>query len=285
MIRGALCAGMMLVGLAAQAQPGDRLLATGGATQIEGAAGGGIVPWAVLAGYGERGQHGGTFFHTVVDSGDYRLRSLGAAWSWNNRVEFSVASQRFDLGALRRELGLPWEALRQDVFGMKVRLFGDLVYGAAPQLSVGLQHKRVGDFALPQLVGAADDSGTDVYIVASKLFLAGAAGRNLLLSAGLRGTDANQTGLLGFGAGGDTSREWVFEGSAAILLDSHWAIGLEYREKPDRLAFAREDDWRDLFVAWFPDKRWSVVAAWADLGDIAGRPDQRAPYLSVQWSW
>ena len=27
-----------------------RLLATGGATQIEGAAGGGIVPWAVLSG-------------------------------------------------------------------------------------------------------------------------------------------------------------------------------------------------------------------------------------------
>ena len=30
-----------------------RLLATGGATSIDGAAGGGIVPWAVLAGYGE----------------------------------------------------------------------------------------------------------------------------------------------------------------------------------------------------------------------------------------
>src|SRR5438874_9832371 len=33
-----------------------RLLATGGATQIEGSAGGGIVPWAVLSGYATRSE-------------------------------------------------------------------------------------------------------------------------------------------------------------------------------------------------------------------------------------
>ena len=36
-----------------------RLLATGGATSLEGQAGGGIVPWAVLAGYAEEGEWGG----------------------------------------------------------------------------------------------------------------------------------------------------------------------------------------------------------------------------------
>ena len=39
--------------------PGGRLLATGGATMIEGAAGGGLVPWAVLAGYGTREEWAG----------------------------------------------------------------------------------------------------------------------------------------------------------------------------------------------------------------------------------
>ena len=43
-----------------------RLLATGGATSLEGAAGGGITPWAVLAGYGERGEWGGDVFATRV---------------------------------------------------------------------------------------------------------------------------------------------------------------------------------------------------------------------------
>ncbi|MGA4602895.1 DUF3034 family protein, partial [Ectopseudomonas hydrolytica] len=47
-----------------------RLLATGGATSLEGAAGGGIMPWAVLAGYGERGEWGTDVFATRVETGN-----------------------------------------------------------------------------------------------------------------------------------------------------------------------------------------------------------------------
>lgn len=64
-----------------------RLLATGGATQVEGAAGGGIVPWAVMSGYGTRDEHGGTAFYTHVDTGDYALDAYGAAYSFGNRLE------------------------------------------------------------------------------------------------------------------------------------------------------------------------------------------------------
>jgi hypothetical protein len=129
---------------------------------------------------------------------------------------------------------------------------------------------------VPALVGAVDDQDTD--------WLLGAGGRNLLLSGNLRWTRANQAGLLGFGGDRRRARELVAEASAALLLDRHWALGLEYRQKPDNLAFAREDDWRDAFVAWFPSKRLAVVAAWADLGDIATLRDQRGWYLSVQVS-
>lgn len=78
---------------AAQAD-GGRLLATGGATQVEGAAGGGLVPWAVLAGYGTREQDGGTAFYTRVDTGDYALDAAGVAWTFRNRLELSLARQR-----------------------------------------------------------------------------------------------------------------------------------------------------------------------------------------------
>src|SRR6478736_6454971 len=74
-----------------------RLLATGGATQVEGSAGGGIVPWAVLAGYGTDQQLGGTAFYTRVDTGDYALDAYGAAFTLHNRLELSVARQSFDL--------------------------------------------------------------------------------------------------------------------------------------------------------------------------------------------
>ncbi len=269
---------------AAQADDG-RLLATGGATQIEGAAGGGIVPWAVIAGYGTREQHGGTAFYSRVDTGDYALDSYGVAYGFGNRLEVSLAFQRFDLGTLQRQLALPVGVFRQDVFGVKLRLAGDLVYTTMPQVSVGVQHKRHRDFDIPRAVGARSDHGTDVYIAASKLVLGGAGGFNLLLNGTIRSTRANQAGLLGFGGDREAGRSLVLEGSAAVLLDPHWAVGLEYRQKPDNLGFAREDDWRDVFVAWFPNKRIVVVAAWTDLGSIATLGDQRGAYLSLQVSY
>jgi len=49
---------------------------------------------------------------------------------------------------------------------------------------------------------------------------------------------------------------------ALVLL----AFGFEYREKPSNLRFAREDDWREVFAAYFPSKRFAVVGAHVDLG-------------------
>ena len=262
-----------------------RLLATGGATQFEGSAGGGLVPWAVLSGYGTDTQNGGTAFATRVDTGDYSLDAAGVAYTFRNRVELSYARQRFGLGELQRRLSLPTGRFDAEVIGAKVRLGGDLVYTTMPQLSLGVQHKRQLDFAIPSAVGARDDSGTDVYLAASKLFLAGALDRHLLVNATLRSTRANQAGLLGFGGDRKAGRSLVLESSVAVLLDPHWAVGVEYRQKPDNLGFAREDDWKDAFVAWFPNKHVAVVAAYADLGSIATLEKQRGPYLSLQASF
>lgn len=257
-----------------------RLLATGGASSIEGSAGGGLVPWAVIAGYGAAGQWGGAAFATHVDSGDYTLASRGVALGWDNRLEVGVARQHFGLPRLADALGLPVRSFRQDIVHAKLRLAGDLVYTPLPQLSLGVQHKRHRDFLVPALVGARDDDGTDLYLAASKLFLDGPGGRQLLLNGVLRHSRAHQTGLLGFGG----ESQLLGEVSAAVLLDPRWAVGIEYRQKPDALDFAREDDWRSAFVAWFPDKRVAVVAAWADLGSIATLPGQEAWYVSIQFS-
>ncbi|MEO8366208.1 MAG: DUF3034 family protein [Pseudoxanthomonas sp.] len=262
-----------------------RLLATGGASSIEGGAGGGIVPWAVLAGYGTKDQNGGTAFATRLDTGDYAMTSAGAAFTFHNRLELSVARQRFDLGELQRQLSLPWHALGQDVFGAKLRVAGDLVYTRMPQLSVGVQRKRLRDGTLPLALGAGDDAGTDVYVTASKLFLEAVGGYQLLVNGTLRSTRANQTGLLGFGGDRKGGRSLVGEASVAVVLDPQWAVGVEYRQKPDNLGFAHEDDWRDVFVAWFPNKHVALVGAWAELGDVATLRNQRGGYLSLQLSY
>lgn len=284
--RAAALALALSLALPCAASAGDgRLLATGGATQVEGSAGGGIVPWAVLSGYGTAGQHGGTAFATRVETGDYALTSYGAAYAWDNRLELSYARQRFELGELQRRLSLPTGRFDAEVVGAKLRLGGDLVYTVMPQVSLGVQYKRQLDFAIPRAVGARDDRGIDAYLSASKLFLAAVADRNLLLNATVRSTRANQAGLLGFGGDRKAGRSLVLETSAAVLLDPRWAVGVEYRQKPDNLGFAREDDWRDAFVAWFPNKHVAVVAAYADLGSIATLDRQRGAYISLQASF
>jgi len=262
-----------------------RLLATGGATSLEGAAGGGITPGAVLAGYGERGEWGAEVFATRVETGDYRLDVAGVAAAYGNRIELSYARQRFDLGTLARDLRLPDNSLSQDVLGLKLRLAGDLIYDRLPQIALGLQHKRQRDFLVPSLVGAQRREDSEGYLAASRLILGGAFGYNLLLNANRRYSRANELGLLGFGGDRRDRHSWLKEGSVAVLLDRHWAVGIEYREKPDNLSFAGESDWADLFVGYFPNKNLALVLAYARLGEIATLDNQDGVYLSVQGSF
>ena len=285
MRKAAIAALLVACASGAMAEPGGRMLATGGATSIEGAAGGGIVPWAVLSGYGTRDEWGGDVFATRVDTGDYRLDSFGAALSLGNRVELSIARQRLDIDALTKAAGLPEKTLNQDIYGLKVRLFGDLIYDQLPQVSLGAQYKRQRNFLVPSLVGAKRDSDTDYYLAASRLFLGAVGGYNLLLNGTLRYSRANETGLLGFGGDRRDSRSLLKEGSVGLLLSPQWIVGVEYREKPDNLSFAGESDWQDLFVGYFPSKRVAVVASWADMGEIATLEGQQGLYLSLQLSY
>lgn len=243
------------------------------------------MPWAVLAGYGERGEWGADVFATRVETGDYRLDVAGVAAAYGNRIELSYARQRFDLGTLARDLNLPDNSLSMDTLGLKVRLAGDLIYDRLPQISLGLQHKRQRDFLVPSLVGAQRREDSEGYLAASRLILGGAFGYNLLLNANLRYSRANELGLLGFGGDRRDRHSWLKEGSVAVLLDRHWAVGIEYREKPDNLGFAGESDWADLFVGYFPNKNLALVLAYARLGEIATLDNQDGVYLSVQGSF
>lgn len=265
----------LLLGTVPALAEGSRVVATGGGTTIEGSAGGGIVPWAVINGYGSSDEWSATAMATGVYVDDFSLKVIGASLSFDNRFELSVARQTFDLDTMGGELG-------QDIFGVKYKLAGELLYTAMPQITLGAQYKRVDDFAIPQAVGARDDWGLDVYIAASKVFFDAVAGRNLLLNGTVRATKANQTGLLGFGTQASNDYQFVLEASAAVLLTDNVALGIEYRQKPNELAFAREDDWQDVFLAWFINKHLSVVTAYANLGSIAGFADQQGWYVSVE---
>ena len=260
---------------------GERLVATSGVTQVEGAAGGGLVPWAVIAGYGTRNEVGASAFVTRIETQGFKLDSMGVAIGIKDRLELSLARHRFNLGDT-----VPGQSIDQNVVGIKLKLSGDAVFDQDkpwPQLSVGVQHKRNRDFDLaPKLLGARHDIGTDYYLAATKLYLAGLSGRNVLLNVTVRATKANQLGLLGFG--GDLNDRYRLQGeaSAALLLTDSFSIGSEYRQKPNNLSAYRESDFWDVFAVWYVRKEISITAAYAGLGNIANKPDQHGLYLSLQ---
>lgn len=259
-----------------------KLLLTGGVTQVEGAAGGGLTPWAVIGGYGTRDQIGANAFYTQVDVDDYSLKSFGALVGLYDRVELSFARNEFDTQDVGAALGLGRGfTIKQDVIGLKVKVAGDAVLeqdSALPQIAIGVQHKRNDQGGLVRAIGAKGDSGTDVYVSATKLFL----DQSLLLNGTLRFTEANQFGILGFGGDKDDGYSAQFEASAAYLVTRNLAIGAEVRTKPDNLAIAVEDDAFDVFVAWAPVKNVSLTVAYVDLGNIVIADNQRGVYASLQ---
>ncbi len=254
-----------------------KLIATAGLNQLEGTGGGGIVPWATLSGYDSQEQTAVNVFATQVNVDDYRLNVLGGSVSLYDRVELSVARHTFDLTTLGGDIA-------QNVYGAKVRLYGDVVYSDYPQLSAGIMYKDLQDTAIANALGSADSSGTDYYLSATKVHLGAAAGYNLVWSLTARMTQANQLGLLGFGHQLDDSHELMMEGSLGILFNRHLAAGAEYRQKPDKLGLG-EEDWWDVFVSYIPNKSFNVTLAWAELGSIAGAEDQNGLYFSVGGQW
>ena len=259
-----------------------KLLLTGGVTQVEGSAGGGLAPWAVIGGYGTRDQIGANAYYTRVDVSDYTLQSHGALVGIHDRVELSVSRQAFDTEAVGAALGLGQGfTIRQDTYGVKVKVAGDAVLEQdtwMPQVAIGVQYKRNDQPGLLGAIGARSAHGTDVYVSATKLYLA----QSLLLNATVRFTKANQFGILGFGGDRHDGYTPQFEGSVAYLLNRNLAIGAEYRTKPDNLDIAHENDAWDAFVAWAPAKHVSLTVAYVDLGNIVIRDNQRGWYASLQ---
>ncbi|WP_306553781.1 DUF3034 family protein [Acidovorax sp.] len=300
----AVSATLALAATLAHADTG-KLLLTGGVSTIAGSAGGGLTPWAVIGSNATEGEVGFSGYATRAATQDYGLNGYGVAVGLHDRVELSVARQDFDASPAVALNGIapfgvtPGQHIQMDIVGIKVKVAGDAVLNAdswMPQIAVGLEHKRV----RPGSIGSVLDflgtqtSGTDVYVSATKLLLA----QSLLVNGTLRSTNANQNGLLGFGAAapGKNRRSLQPEFSVAYLINKNLAVGAEVRFKPNNLqalgaaaglgAALREDDWKDIFIAWAPSKNLSLTLAYVDLGrivpGITNHRRQTGYYLSAQ---
>ena len=265
-----------------------KLPLTAGFSDIDGAGGGGLVPWALITGYGTADSWGANAHYTEVPLRDFRLRSYGVAVGALDRFEVSATADKFDA------YGSPLSGLAvgEHVFAAKVRLTGDALYDQdswAPQTAVGVEYKKntgitstLGVYD-PRQLGAVGRSGTDFYLAATKVILA----QSLLVNLTLRYTNANQLGILGFGGDLQRHRTVQPEVTLAYIVTRTIAVGAEYRAMPNNLSVDDERGAYDAFAAWSMSRNVSLVAAYASLGSILApvtqrSHDQHGAYVSLQ---
>jgi len=314
-----------------------RILGTGAVTAVDGAAGGGINPWAVISGYGTNQQIGATAFYSHLILNNYNVDIYGASVGFFNRVEVSYARQSFSLGntgtaldqainsyayglggvnpsaeqlsaPASQTLGLPGPAffgnnyqLNQDIVGLKVRLFGNIVYDQnwwEPEVSVGVDfHHNEMPKNLAETLGVKRN-GVSYYLSATKVWLDGLFGLTTVANVNLDVTDANQQGLLGFGGVNGMGYKVEPAASVGVFVNRHVVVGAEYRSMPQNQlitntgplkplgdAVSKTSSWKDVYVAWFPYKALSLTAAYLNLGTIATEKNQSGLYLSLTTSF
>ena len=327
-------ASALFTGTATASYNDGKVFLTGGVFTTDGAGGGGAVPWATITGYETRdGINGGVGF-TYANLPALQLTVFGGAVGFYDRFELSYAQQNLSLNLANLDtvalvgelLGLdslgtdPWNStLKVDIYGAKLRLFGDAVYISdswVPQVSIGGFWKENTTPALVKTLGGAEAEDWEAYIAATKVFFR----YSTLVNFTGRYTSANQTGLIGFGycdgAGANAEchndKEFRFEASIAHLLQKNTAIGFEYQQHGgnldgrsinlagidlssvtglldaigiesvgNALTQEAESDWWDIFFAYAPNKNLSFVVAYLMLGNISVAQDQNGFYFSV----
>jgi hypothetical protein len=243
-------------------------------TELEGQAGGGLTPWAILA------PSAPLVSYTNLQTNDYKFQNIAIGGTLWKRLELSYSAQLLDAPTVGTALTLD-ERINQTVIGAKYKLLDAGAKNAVPAISVGLQLKSASGSILDALkAGGAitSTSGTDFYVAATKIF--GYRGTNLVLNGTLRATKANQFGLLGFGGGtnGHDSYSIEPEFSAGAFVADNVAIGGEYRFRPNNISSSafgiKEGGAQDLWIVFLPNPHYAVTAAYVDLGQVG--PSRKA---------
>lgn len=264
---------------------------------LEGAGGGGLNPWALIAN-GGKNLVTPAAFGTYGTTRNYNIYSVGANFSIKNYAEIYFDHQYLSLpNSLSNVVGT--NSSEQSIVGGKLQVYQG--NGVIPAVAVGLNAHFVND-TIPDELGASSQ-GVDFYAAATGIYPF--MGSKLLVDGTLWATKANYMGLLGFGGQGHngyTIQEGV---SVGYFLAKDVMLGAEWRSFPtDNLGAAqasmqasypgadlKQSDWYDGFIAYMPNHHLSVVAAFVSLGNMVNLPkvsnnsNQNGFYLNVNASF
>jgi hypothetical protein len=212
------------------------------------------------------------------------LNTFAVTQSFLDRFEFGYAVNHLYLGSLVDAVEKAGgDTVRDDVYLHNFNLRAKLVQENSfdlplPAVAAGVHFKyndgireineRLGG-AL-SAIGFEKDNGVDYTLTASKMFPKLALGRPVILTGGLRLSEAAQLGLMGFGNDYRAS----FEGSVVVLPTDWLVIGYEFRQKHNPYQeipglIGEEDNWQALSVSWIVNNHLTISALSGIIGNVA----------------
>jgi len=271
---------------------------------IEGYGGGAITPMAYLVNPGGKDKIFGypAFALSYVNLGSKNLEAFTATETVFNRIELGYGVDRLGLGSLpddiRKATGVNLHD--DDVYLQNFNIRGLLLEENSfnlplPALTAGVHFKENDDIQSidHQLGGALSNigldksNGTDFTLTASKSIVNSLTlKRPLILTAGLRNSDAAQLGFLGFG----TERATTFEGSVAYVPFDWLLIAYEFRQKANPYdeipgLVGEEDNWNAIDVSWIINSHSTLVAGYGHFGNLANADANGAWWLQFKYEF
>ncbi len=138
-------------------------------------------------------------------------------------------------------------------------------------------------------MGSDHNRGVEFTAVASKT-ISDLLPRPIILTAGIRNSDAIHTGLFGFAG----ERQTTFEGSIIAFLSDRLVFAVEYRQKPNFLddleaggkhLVKAENDWMSIYLAYVINDNTTISGGYANLGNVANHREDNAWGIQLKYEF
>jgi hypothetical protein len=275
---------------------------------IEGVGGGAITPMAYLVNPAKECELFGkpSVAADVIGLNGKNLDTIMLTENLGGRIEFGFAAEDLGLGtlpgAIERNTGV--DIGRSDVWLYNFNLRGLLVKENSndtdwiPAITIGADVKsNDGINNINQRLGGAlssigydKDSGVDFTLTATKTLPTAFFGKPLILTAGLRESEAADLGFLGF----SNTYHASFEGSVAVLPFDKWLFAYEFRQHSSPYGnitingesiIGDEDNWNAFDVGYIINKHATLVAGVGIFGNLANADANSAWWLQLKYEF
>ena len=256
---------------------------------IEGQGGTLLVPMAYLINCESPGTTIGmpTAGYTFVRAGTKTVQEVHIAQTFYRRIEIGYTMGTLDLGDFPRDVrrathvDIGFQHVVVHNFNLRGLVIEEGKYNPAVTAGATFKYnpdvqtidRRLGGGVTA--LGFARSNSTDFTLTATKTVIEPLFKRPLMLTGGIRFSEAAQLGYLGFG---DTYR-MTGEGSVVYLITDWLGVAYEYRQKKnpyDTLGrlLGKEGAWQAVDVAFIVNPHITFAVGWLCTGNVAnGRVD------------